>query len=258
MHYRISYCCVSHVGRVRKRNQDNYICDGKYMECGCAESSLSGAAFSDDAPVFGVFDGLGGEEHGDVAAYIAAKSAAALTIGSDPAQDLSDYCQGVNIRICEYARENALRSAGTTAAMLAFTQGGIMLCNIGDSKVFRLGVSGLEQISQDHLCAAVYGTKPPLLQNLGIPPEEMPIEPYFARGGYTNGDVYLICSDGLTDMVSAAEIESVLKWRGTVRAADKLLDMALERGGTDNVSIVVCAVESDFFMRRIARRILGR
>lgn len=255
MRYRISYWCESHVGCVRRTNQDNYICNGKYMECGSAEGSLCGEAFSDAAPVFGVFDGLGGEERGEVAAYIAAKSAAALTIEKDAAQELSDFCQGVNIRICEYARENALSSAGTTAAMLAFAPSEIMLCNIGDSKAFLFSGGRLEQISHDHLCSAPYGTKPPLLQNLGVPPEEMGIEPYLSRGGYADGDVYLICSDGLTDMLGSDEIAQELRQCRRENAARGLLRMALERGGTDNISIIVCAVEQDNFLRSAFRKI---
>ena len=94
--------------------------------------------------------------------------------------------------------------------------------------------------------------KPPLSQNLGIPPNELVIDPYLARGAYNDGDVYLICSDGLTDMVSTEEITQVLISEPIEEAITLLLDKALANGGKDNTTIILIKIErqSGWFFKR--------
>ena len=157
--------------------------------------------------------------------------------------DLLAFCRSANERICDYAAETGASAMGTTAAMLVCAENEIILCNIGDSKVFRLSGKKLEQISKDHCAAAAYGSKSPLSQNLGIPVSDMIIEPYVAKGRYQIGDRYLICSDGLTDMVSLEEIRSVLVRTEFDKSIDRLLELALEHGGMDNITMILCKVE---------------
>lgn len=247
MRHSILYSCVSHAGNVRKINQDNFICGGRYMEPndGDMKFPLCGAESSKGSCVFGIFDGMGGEERGEVASYIAAKDAAALEIGKDAVAALSQFCQRANTDICDYADKNEVSSMGTTAAMLAFTDSGITLCNIGDSKIFRFCGGVLEQISKDHVSVAAFGVKPPLSQNLGIPPTELIIEPYLAQGAYNDGDIYLICSDGLTDMVPTEEIAVILTSASVEAACTGLLEKALSHGGRDNITIILCRIERE-------------
>lgn len=245
MYYRISYSCVSHIGKIRKINQDNIICDRCFMEVTDANIPfhLSGTRLSKSFSLFGIFDGMGGEECGEMASYIAAKNASTLEIGKDVVLDLSQFCEKTNTDICTYAKMNNVSAMGTTAAILAFTRKGVTLCNIGDSKIFRFFDGILEQISRDHIAVSAYRAKPPLSQNLGIPPSELIIDPYLARGGYNDGDIYLICSDGLTDMVTTEEITQILSSKSITDAIDELLDKALTYGGRDNISIILCKVE---------------
>lgn len=255
MRYSILYWCVSHIGNIRKINQDNFICDGRFMEVNdeSMEFPLSGVKSSEDFSVFGIFDGMGGEECGEIASYIAAKDASRLEIGKDAVGVLSQFCQKANADICNYAKENEVSAMGTTAAMLAFTNNGITLCNIGDSKIFRFCDRTLEQISKDHIAISAFGIKPPLSQNLGIPPTELIIEPYLAQGAYKDKDLYMICSDGLTDMVTIEEITKVLVSKPIGEATNELLDKALANGGRDNISIIICKIEREsgwFFKRK--------
>ncbi len=246
MYYKIHYACLSHIGNVRNINQDNFICDGHYMEIGdmsSIEFPLCGTKTSKDASVFGIFDGMGGEECGEIAAYIASKAASTIEIGEEAASDLSQFCHETNAEICEYAALHEVSAMGTTTAMLVFAKKEVVLCNIGDSKIFRLCDGALEQISKDHVAASAFGVKPPLSQNLGIPPNELMIEPYLAKGAYNDGDVYLICSDGLTDMVSFTEITEVLVSKPIEEAATLLLDKTLANGGKDNITIILCEIE---------------
>ena len=245
MHYKIKYYCISHIGNVRKSNQDNYICDSHFGEINDTShmAPIHGQKISKGYSLFGVFDGLGGEECGEVASYIAAKNASSLEFTKNAIADLEKYCQKTNADICSYIGENKLFSMGTTAALLLFSNKKITLCNIGDSKIFRFSDGALEQISQDHIATTGFGRKPPLLQNLGIPPHELRIEPYFAQGRYKSGDMYLICSDGLTDMVTNDEILQILSKEAYDSAAERLLEKALSNGGKDNVTLIVCKIE---------------
>lgn len=247
MQYKISYWCVSHIGNIRKMNQDNFICDGHFMEVNDENIKfpLSGVRVSKDGSLFGIFDGMGGEECGEIASYIAAKDAADLQIGKDAIAVLSQFCQKANTDICDYANANGVFSMGTTAAMLAFTRNGITLCNLGDSKIFRFFDGILEQISEDHVMASVYGMKPPLLQNLGIPPTELLIAPYLAQRAYKDNEIYLICSDGLTDMVTTEEIVEVLNSKAIDEVSKELLDRALSSGGRDNISMILCKIQRE-------------
>lgn len=255
MNYKISFSCISHIGNVRSKNQDNFICDGQYMEFDNAEMDLpiSGDVISKKPTLFGIFDGMGGEECGEIASYIAAKEAAATSLGKDGTAVLKEYCMRSNDKICEYAENNGISSMGTTAALLLFSKKEITLCNIGDSKIFRFSDGKLEQISKDHVALMEFAAKPPLTQNLGIPSTEFVIDPYLAQGKYNDGDIYLICSDGLTDMVTNREIADELANNPFSEALNNLLDKALENGGRDNITIILCKIENNFrwlFKRR--------
>lgn len=247
MEYNISYSCISHKGKLRTINQDNFICNGDYIKIDDFEIEypLIGAVSSKTPTFFGVFDGLGGEERGEIASYIAAKTASTIEIGKDIISDLLQFCQKANTDICDNANESGVSAMGTTAAILAFTGNGVTLCNIGDSRIFRFCDGVLEQISKDHVAVSAFGVKLPLSQNLGIPPNELIIEPYLAQGAYNDRDIYLICSDGLTDMVTNEEITEVLGSKTIDEAITELLDRALCKGGRDNITIVLCKIERE-------------
>ncbi len=240
MRYNIRFACVSHVGRIRSMNQDNFICDGLCLQTYEQPFPLCGVKSSRNALLFGVFDGMGGEECGEVASFIAAKTASEI---KGDKIDLLHFCKKANAEICDYAGENGITTMGTTAAMLAFTDNGIEACNIGDSKVFRLRNGRLAQISKDHVAVAAFGVKPPLSQYLGIEASEMIIEPYLCSCIYKKGDCYLICSDGVTDMLNNDEIASLLKGADLKVNAEKLLEKSLVNGGKDNITFILLCIE---------------
>ncbi len=275
MNYKIPYACISHIGLCRHTNQDNFICEGKYREekeepvirSGDAlpeglpadpsdESCVVAGCLTSDSPaILGVFDGMGGEECGEEAALLASREAAGTLIDGDSEEILLSFCRRANAQICRFADQNGILTMGATAALLAFDPEGVALCNIGDSKIFCCSDHSMKQLSLDHISVAPYGVKPPLSQNLGIPPTEILIEPYTASRDYKSGDIFLICSDGLTDMVSREEIERTLEAipvlakdeRLTLEqilngAARHLLDLALINGGKDNITIILCEI----------------
>ena len=244
MSYAVSYCCVSHTGRVRSLNQDSFVVGSLCSFKDCSDGELiSGRSTVDRALLLGVFDGLGGEEYGEIASSIAASCATEAMAERGAVPDLLQLCHRMNGEICEYASSNRISSMGTTAAMLVFTKSGVSLANIGDSRIYRYRDRTLSQLSRDHVSFAVRGMKPPLYQNLGIPPDEMIIDPYLIETDCRVGDIYLICSDGLTDMVSDERISELISDNSPRESAEVLLNSALAAGGKDNITLILCKIE---------------
>ncbi len=245
----IEYCGVSNIGKYRKLNQDNMVLLKYNMDLKGNEAvgPMTGKVKAGKSAVFAVFDGMGGEERGEMASYIAASTMANKEKWTGDGSDLTPFCIEANNTICRFAAANQVHSMGTTAAILKFGSKKIWMCNVGDSRVYRFANGTLQQISHDHVDVGVYGRKPPLSQNLGIPEEEFIIEPYEAAGSYKKNDRYLICSDGLTDMVTDEEIAQTLAADPTEGALGKLLALALERGGRDNITMVLCRVKKTLF-----------
>ena len=248
MGFFITYTVLCSKGNVRAKNQDNFWCMGKFLNCendGLAEPII-GMIETKDLPAFAVFDGMGGEQHGEVAAHIAARSfdsAYKACPKNDTKKFLLGACAKMNEAICTLAEEMHIRSTGTTAAILMFGKKEVFICNIGDTRIYQFSTGKLTQITLDHCDSSVMGRKPPLSQNLGIPETEFVITPYLAKGVYGNKDRYLICSDGLTDMVSDKEIgEVILKNSSVSKSAEELLQRALNSGGNDNITVVVCEI----------------
>ena len=87
MDYQLSYACTSHIGKRRKMNQDNFLCGGVYASQGQTEPlalPLTGTVGAAPRQLFGVFDGMGGEERGEAAAFLAAEAAACSPLAGDP------------------------------------------------------------------------------------------------------------------------------------------------------------------------------
>ncbi|MBP5418061.1 MAG: serine/threonine-protein phosphatase [Clostridiales bacterium] len=242
--YIINYSCISDKGPWRPCNQDNFLCNKTYnsLFVKVTDYPLKGSLSSLSPAILGVFDGMGGEESGELAALFAAETAAGKELSSDLEHDLYDICMDANKRICAYSQENDRGSMGTTAAMVAFGNDRIGICNIGDSKILVVRNGMVKQVSVDHVCEAPPGRKKPLFQNLGIPETEMKIEPYLAKMKYHDGDTILICSDGLTDMVHTDEIVRYLVERDIVAASQDLVGRALQNGGKDNITVIVAKV----------------
>lgn len=247
MKYIIEYSLCCNKGKLRRKNQDNFLCDGELLpvQNNGLEGVKSGKLTSKEHAVFGVFDGMGGEQYGEYAAFIAAS--ALNDIIKDKATDsmeaLVDYCLDMNYNICLFAAENGIRSTGSTGCLINFGEDQINLCNIGDSKIYHFDGSTMLQVSVDHCLESVAG-KAPLTQFLGVPEDEFIIQPYCTSAEYKKGDVFLICSDGLTDMVDLQTIQGVLSsGESTEHCCNILLQAALNAGGRDNITILVCRIK---------------
>lgn len=240
----VSYICVSHTGYCRRINQDNFFCAGNTMPQKNAGTKVpvQGRILAGKKALFGVFDGMGGEEKGEAAAFLAAGEAGNFRAGWHPQEALADYCRRANARICNYRSASSLKSMGTTAALALFSGLRVHLCNLGDSKIFRFRNGKLTQLSQDHLFPWAREGKPPLTQYLGMPTSETILEPYILTERVRPGDLYLLCSDGLTDMLTLDQIRFGLSAERMEAAAENLMEQALSRGGRDNITLILCKV----------------
>lgn len=248
MNYSVFYSVNCKIGRVRGKNQDNFWCAGHYLEAEndglsvCEYGSLSAS----ELPAFAVFDGMGGGLRGEYAAFLAAREFdrrfEKRRRFKEP-EFLFQTCGRINAEICRYEKEHGISNMGTTGAVLLFSKSGVFACNVGDSRIYRFRNRELLQISVDHSRPVGTGKKPPLTQYLGLPEEEFALCPYLAKGACRYGDRFLICSDGLTDMVSEREIKTILGAQpDAVSCNVRLLQTALENGGRDNVTIIVCEI----------------
>jgi protein phosphatase len=211
---------------------------------------LASLAGGSAMPCFAVFDGMGGEQQGEVASRIAAEAlrdaCASGSAEGDPEVFLTSVCQHMNDAVCAYARENGIRRMGTTAVLLAFREQTAFVCNVGDSRAYVLRPSfwfsrHLEQLSCDHSQKGASVGKAPLTQYIGIPADEFIIEPSIVALPLREGTRWLLCSDGLSDMVPEKAIAKALSATGDLGVcANRLLGAALDAGGRDNVTIIIC------------------
>jgi protein phosphatase len=225
-------------GRVRTRNEDAYL-----------------AA----PPVFAIADGMGGHEAGDVAAQLAVESLGTLVGRPSVDRDtLLEVVRAANERIGEQAAQLA-GGMGTTLVGLAIaeSEGGhdrFLVFNIGDSRCYRARPGELERLTHDHSLvqhlvdahvitpdeAREHPRRNVITRSLSGDPV-LDVESWFMQPD--RGDRYVICSDGVTDELTDDEVAAAIGGVDDPQvAADAVLSAALDRGGRDNVTVVVLDV----------------
>jgi serine/threonine protein phosphatase PrpC len=218
----------SHPGRRRRRNED---------------------AFVISPPLFAVADGMGGAKAGEIASRLAA---AAVREEEGGRGDVGELIREANRRVFERARDDASASGmGTTMTVALVEDDHVTIGHVGDSRAYRLRDGELEQLTEDHSLVAE------LVRSGRLSPEEAEMHPQrsvITRALGTEadvdvdtftvdaqpGDVFLICSDGLTTMVGDERIvTAVTEHRDDLeRAAKQLIADANRSGGEDNVTVV--------------------
>jgi serine/threonine protein phosphatase PrpC len=235
----VSATACSDTGRRRKRNEDSVLA-------------------LEDFGVFVVADGMGGYRGGEIASQLAvttiekaftSQSFDGPEDGALPrrASELARAIQMANEAIHDQAQGDArLEGMGTTicAARFSTKKQRLYVGHVGDSRIYRFRDDALELMTTDHT-----------MQSLGVTGESAghlsravgvwPVVPVdIVLGKPIAGDVYILCSDGLSKMVVDADIERVLRAAGTPgAAAQALVEAANEHGGKDNVSVIVVRVD---------------
>ncbi|WP_332672896.1 PP2C family protein-serine/threonine phosphatase [Aromatoleum sp.] len=239
----IECCARTDVGRVRARNED-----------ALAVRAERGWAV--------LADGMGGYRGGDVASRVAVgavlqrlerEAAAGRLEDVDGVREaLAGAARGANDAILVEARaQPKLAGMGSTLVAAVFLPGRVVSANVGDSRLYRLRAGLFEQLTRDHTMlqeqidggilsaadAARMEFKGMLTRGLGVLPEVEPdVGVHVARAG----DLFLLCSDGLTDMVRDDDIAVALDPAGPLSAsAERLVERANLNGGRDNISVVL-------------------
>ena len=301
------YChAICGIGRIRHENQDNLYANGAYREDISDNSTFRHTCASRGFGLYAVADGLGGESHGGLASLAAVQAMGELGHGSGVVGDahlgvppasggrrhsfrrrqdigrLERYIHERNEAICGVIADHGGERAGSTFVGLWVDGDTAIYANIGDSRAYLLRGKTLTQLSRDHTpvrqmielgildrrSARVHPSRHRLTQHLGIPPSEMLIDPHSGQLQASQGDLFLLCSDGLTDMLDDDAIESALNSAlnsepnvepnsalnsvpnsapnsapnapGDVKnGAEALYSSALDAGGKDNITILL-------------------
>lgn len=207
-----------------------------------------------------IADGMGGAAAGDLASATAMNIVRTLDrdLGdADPRQAVLDTVRDANRRLGEIAAADpSVDGMGTTLEAMLWTGERFITAHIGDSRAYRLRAGELTQLSTDHTFvqslvdegkltpdeARVHPHRSLLLRvMLGRPDNEADIKDLEGEAG----DRYLLCSDGLTDMVTDANIAGALAEPDLGAAADQLVELALAGGGLDNVTVVIGELVED-------------
>jgi protein phosphatase len=206
------------------------------------------------APVFVVADGMGGAQAGEVASRIAIETfEAGLPRKGTPESRLAELVRDANQRIYDRSRaEHGRAGMGTTLTAAYLVDGRLVIAHVGDSRAYLLRDGELRRLTQDHSLvdelvrqgklteaqAAEHPQRSIITRALGPEPEvEVDTFSYPMRGG----DLLLLCSDGLTSMVSEDRVAEILLASSAMdQAADRLIDEANEAGGRDNITVVLC------------------
>jgi serine/threonine protein phosphatase PrpC len=231
----------SAVGLVRKGNEDS--------------------AFT-SSRVIAVADGMGGHAAGEVASRIAISKLAEITevitnpdIDSESAEDLfSGALHTIDLEIKEETEENSqLSGMGTTLTSLFIIDEKVSLMHIGDSRAYRLRGNTLEQLSHDHTVIQELLSQGAISEaDIATHPQRSVLTqvlmgegahsaPLLIVDGKVN-DRYLLCSDGLSSVLTEKEIKSLIKGKNRQQAVDGLIDATYINGAPDNVTVIIADV----------------
>lgn len=257
---KIRVCLYTGKGRLRKNNEDNYYLNGRYSDLSDIdhEKNIS-AEFTKDNALFAVCDGMGGIANGEVASFIACRELSSLYAFLET----MPYADALQAWITQTNRliVNTLDKGGCTLAMVYAENETVHISNIGDSRVYLFSDGKLSLLSKDHSKVQImvdagiltqkqaenHPQKNVITRYLGMREDLVgTCAPYHAPVRQaSNQDLYLICSDGVSDMLCADEIESVFRQSQSLNeCAENLYRAALEAGGKDNLTLIVLKFES--------------
>ncbi len=222
---------ATHTGRKRRHNEDAYVCA---------------------PPLFAIADGMGGARAGEVASNLAAAAVQAGEANGNGKEGVAALIQAANRSVYERSSSDAeVAGMGTTMTVALVEDTTVTFGHVGDSRAYVLRDGALEQLTDDHSLVAelVRGGKlsaeeaehhpqrSVITRALGTDPD-VDVDTFTVEA--REGDVFVLCSDGLTDMVGDEEIGEVLgKGRDSLEdAAKELVHRANKAGGQDNITVI--------------------
>jgi protein phosphatase len=245
------YYAVSSAGAVRTKNEDNFLVDGFFCKDSFKEYENYGRFSDKKMSLAAVFDGMGGEKHGEYASLTAAEK---LNEYYESYRDKTQFDPVVAIKylnkaVCGVSEKFSCKS-GSTVVMALFNSGYVEFLNVGDSRAYLLSDDKLVQMSVDHNEAAFFKEigvkigkgKNLLTQHLGIDEDEFVIEPFVSEKiELKKYDAVLLCSDGLSGFADKEIIKKTLnnKSASLKEISCALVRNALEAGSNDNITVLI-------------------
>ena len=243
----LEVAAVTHPGRVRAHNEDSI----------AADAHLGFAVLA---------DGMGGHNAGEVASRMAVESISerlAVHCKAGPPIDarraetlIAEHAALANAELLEASRTNPeYDGMGTTLVAVLWHDEGVTFGHVGDSRLYMLRRGDLRQLTRDHSmvqeqleCGAITAEAARFAPNRNVLTRAVGIDPGTRADVHThkveNGDLYLLCSDGLTDMVPDDELRETLVSCGSRigAGAQRLVERANASGGLDNISVILVRV----------------
>ncbi len=238
----IAYHGATDVGIIRPDNEDIYHIDERANYCLVA-------------------DGMGGAAAGEVASRIFSETAKDVLCGYDGCSETDAIARVqhtfslANKKILKHVQCHPHdQGMGCTAELLVFFQEGFVVGHVGDSRTYRLKNKNLKQLTKDHSYvqeqldkglisqkeARRHAMRNVILRAVGV---NQSITIDVIKGKREKGDLFLLCSDGLTDMVEDSDIFSVLSAnRALMAKSDELIALSKSAGGRDNVTVVLACI----------------
>jgi serine/threonine protein phosphatase PrpC len=268
----VDVSALSHPGKVRSRNEDHFFVTriGRYLET--VLTSLPPGEVPVRAEEAGyamiVADGMGGHAGGELASRMAITELVKLvldmpewifrldeTVATDAMQRSRRRFRHLNSLLIEHGRQDpGVRGMGTTMTAVRNLGRDLQIVHVGDSRAYLLRQGCLHRLTRDHTYvqllldsgqlsaeeAESFGARHILVNALGGFNEDVEVD--VDQLELASGDRMLLCSDGLTDLVDDDAIRQVLvEHRESAEACRRLVDLALEGGGRDNVTVVVAS-----------------
>lgn len=241
----ITFAVGTDVGRRREENQDSF-----------------GVFEKDSFKFFVVADGMGGAKGGAIASNLAIR-VIERAIEEDPTfriERISTAVRNANSEIFEKgSADESMAGMGTTFVGLAFHETKMYVINVGDSRAYRVRGNSIKQLTKDHTLirelldsgaitpdqAENHPVAHMLTRSLG-PTPEVEVDCLLSDDGPARGDLYLLCSDGLYNLVHTHEIAMIVKEYSVDEAVEHLINLANERGGTDNITVLVVEIGENY------------
>jgi protein phosphatase len=257
--FHVNFDHLSVVGHVRDNNEDSF-------------AVIHGNENSGNLAV--LCDGMGGAAGGEIASRIACETFydyPTYRVGIKPfsagsnRKRLERMIHMANIKVRDFTRTHPrYKGMGTTVSALLILEDKIVIAHVGDSRIYRLREGKMTCLTEDqtlrHYLLSTGRISPAeavghpsghvLMQAVGPTPRLRRIHSLVDE--LAAGDVFLMCSDGLSDLVPDPEIEAAILTQPIEQICRELVDMALQRGGTDNVTVITAHVQNAVGQRRAA------
>ena len=257
MKIRARAAVCNHKGNVRGNNEDAFFLNGFYLPLErMDEGGTYTADVSTPCQVYAVCDGMGGEVAGEMASFTMAASLSGLMESIVPGKsvrtEINKAVQEANHTVCTLNK-----GAGCTLALLCLHEGKATVAWLGDSRIYLLQEEKLFRLSEDHTQsqrllnmgvldeaeAKKHTMRHVLTRYIGMDMADLLLQPSYGEElMLKKSDVFLLCSDGLFDMVEEEHFAAYLS-QEPARAAASLVEAALAAGGKDNVTAMVVRIE---------------